>query len=127
MEQIFSYTYRYCDGSGLLSKCNEYIKTSHGIVVQNDKCLVIDNDRFTTLAREGVNMGELNIESPNLSISVDDKCSGNSVYFIFYSATDYSDSEIKEIVKSKVAEKINFLSDLDFSMIDQVFTEEIQP
>ena len=125
MKRIYKYTYQNRDGSGLLDSINNFAKDSHDVIAKNSNCLVLNDSRFTTVALESVRLGLMSINKPVINIDTDDSCSGNSIFFQLYSDIEYSNAEIKSVIKDKITGAIGFLSGLDLSNVDQALDKEV--
>jgi hypothetical protein len=116
-----SYSAVICDGSGVFGKENTFEMREYDVIGENDDCVVINDDRFTTLNRKKDKYKIYTaIGQEIISIYVKDSCWGNRITYTLYADRAVKAETIRRHIQAEVDTKFGFFTgSIDLSFIKE--------
>lgn len=117
---VYYYYITYSDSSGSMKNMVSFAsKDTHTVVLENDSTIVLDNDNFTSVAKNEVNYG-ISLNKPLVSFRFAHPLYGNSFDFMCYSTEEKSPEEIKSFIRGELHKISGGLLGFNLGIVDEV-------
>lgn len=119
MKTLKHYKVEISDRTGIIKDRNTFAMTTHNILGENEKCLVIDDASFTTI-RLAKDKYQTCLNQPAIRITTGDSCFGNSIWYDLYTFEAKRAATIKKDIEREITKRFGFfVNGLDLSIIDE--------
>lgn len=114
------------DKTGLGGERNEFKIEQHCVIGENDKCIVINDPRFTTIQKEKDKHGwNTSLDSHSIGLTANDSVWGNSITFSLYTTGTVTAAFIRKEIEKAVKKKYGFfMSKLKLDCIKEPTTQQ---
>lgn len=121
MAKIYLHSVDVLDGKGAIGGRSKYEVTEFNVIGENERFIVIDDERFTTIEKSGdeekFRLYAL-LNKPSTSVFCNDSCWGSGVWYKLYSYECATPSRIRADIRAKIKKKVGFFMDkIDLSFI----------
>ena len=107
------------DYAGLMGRDNTFKCSTHNVLGENDRRLVIDNFYFTSISKEK-NGWDTCLDKPAISLYANDTCYGTRVTYSLYTEKAKRASTIRKEIEAAIEKKYGFFArGFDLSFIDE--------
>lgn len=124
---INHYYVEISDGKGLISGNNRLDITELEIIGENERYMVVNDHRFTTIDKEAAKygLGEP-LERESISISANDSVWGNRVTYSLYTFSKKRAASIRKAIEKEIQKRFGFfIAGIDLSVIKDTTTSEV--
>lgn len=121
LNKLYYYDVESADGSGIFSATKKFEITEVTVLAVNDKYLVVNDAKFTTIQKDCPNdryrvYAVLN--DPSICIHNNDSCWGNRIHYSLYSETTVKPDAIKKKIEREILKRFGyFIGKIDLSFI----------
>jgi hypothetical protein len=115
--KIYRHRATLSDGKGIIKSDTSYKVDTFNVIGENEKCLCIDDEYFTTIRKGDVEFFE-SMDRSSIGIHCDDRVWGNRVNYTRYSETPISAEYVRAEISAAIKKKIGFfMKKIDLSFI----------
>lgn len=121
MSKIKHYRVEVTDpkSAGIIGPQQKFEVTEFNVIAENDRYLVIDDYRFTSLRKEKSKYDTC-LEQVSIHLSANDSVWGNRITYSLYTVKTKRASTIRKEIEAEIAKKYGFfLGKIDLSFIDE--------
>lgn len=123
-DTVHSYFFNMVDGTGTGVSAFEYTKYQKlEVVYESSNTIILNTPDLTKIAKGGENMGTA-LNELFVYLRLADSYWGNTIDFMLYSNTLYTNEELKEMLKDEIAKQTKFLGELNLSGLDNLVIGE---